>query len=243
MHFTINSHQPRPPTSQEPRGSPEQAFEDSWLPHGEDKGLPHLEDRHWGPSLPQGANSNSLLFWEQTGRLYAVVRGWRDVSDSWHRPSALIQARGILTTYQGGKHDQWAVSQDRVRPNTDGAVEMLSSLELWREWGPLPPSLGHSESASCSVFCPWDSPGKNTRVGCRFLLQGIFLTQGLNPGLPHCRQMLYDLSHQGSHFLWKKQYLTNTGNESWTSVMLLIYEEFLKDSVLVLFTKNIKANS
>ena len=50
-------------------------------------------------------------------------------------------------------------------------------------------------------LCPWDFPGKSTGVGCHFLLQGIFPTQGLNPGLPHCRQMLYCLSHQGgSHF-------------------------------------------
>ena len=42
-----------------------------------------------------------------------------------------------------------------------------------------------------------DSPGKNTRVGCHALLQGIFPTQGSNLGLPHCRQMLYLLSHQG----------------------------------------------
>ena len=42
------------------------------------------------------------------------------------------------------------------------------------------------------------SPGKNTGVGCHALLQGIFPTQGLNPGLPHCRQPLYSLSHQGS---------------------------------------------
>ena len=34
---------------------------------------------------------------------------------------------------------------------------------------------------------PWDFPGKNTGVGCHFLLQGIFPTQGLNSGLPHCR--------------------------------------------------------
>ena len=33
------------------------------------------------------------------------------------------------------------------------------------------------------LLCPWDSPGKNTGVGCQFLLQGIFLTQGLNPHL------------------------------------------------------------
>ena len=38
--------------------------------------------------------------------------------------------------------------------------------------------------------------GKNTRVGCHFLLLEIFLTQGLNPGLPHCRQTLYRLSHK-----------------------------------------------
>ena len=43
-----------------------------------------------------------------------------------------------------------------------------------------------------------DSPGENPGVGCHFLLQGIFTTQGLNPGLPHCRQILYYLSHQGS---------------------------------------------
>ena len=48
------------------------------------------------------------------------------------------------------------------------------------------------------LFCPWDSPGKNTRVDCLSLLQGIFLTQGSNPGFQHCRQILYCLSQQGS---------------------------------------------
>ena len=43
-----------------------------------------------------------------------------------------------------------------------------------------------------------NSPGKNTRVGCHFLLQGIFPTQGSNPHLLHCRQIPYHLSHQGS---------------------------------------------
>ena len=40
---------------------------------------------------------------------------------------------------------------------------------------------------------PWDSPGKNTGVGCHSLLQEIFLTQGLNPGLLQYRQILYHL--------------------------------------------------
>ena len=48
------------------------------------------------------------------------------------------------------------------------------------------------------LLSPWDSPGKNTGVGCHSLLQGIFPTQGSNPGLLHCRHILYHLSHQGS---------------------------------------------
>ena len=48
------------------------------------------------------------------------------------------------------------------------------------------------------LLCPWDSPGKNTGVSSHFLLQGIFLTQGSNLGLLHCRQIFYHLNHQGS---------------------------------------------
>ena len=51
------------------------------------------------------------------------------------------------------------------------------------------------------LLCPWDSLGKNTGVGSHSLLQGIFFTQGSNPGLLHCRQILYHLSHQGSPIL------------------------------------------
>ena len=49
------------------------------------------------------------------------------------------------------------------------------------------------------LLCSWNFPGKNTGVGCCSLLQGMFSTQGLDPGLLHCRQVLYHLSHQGSH--------------------------------------------
>ena len=48
------------------------------------------------------------------------------------------------------------------------------------------------------LFCPWDSPGKNTGVGSLSLLQEIIPTQGLNSGLPHCWWILYQLSHKGS---------------------------------------------
>ena len=57
---------------------------------------------------------------------------------------------------------------------------------------------------SCLSLCdpmdytPWNSPGQNSGVGSMSLLQGIFPTQGSNSGLPHCRWILYQLSHQGS---------------------------------------------
>ena len=63
-----------------------------------------------------------------------------------------------------------------------------------------------------------DSPGKNTGVGCYALLQGIFPTQGLNPGLPHCRQILLPCEPQGKPSLigplilwWKYSYLKLAG--------------------------------
>ena len=58
-------------------------------------------------------------------------------------------------------------------------VKSLSRVRLCgpMDWSPLGSS-------------PWNFPGKSTRVGCHFPLQGIFLTQGSNLGLQHCRQML-----------------------------------------------------
>ena len=64
------------------------------------------------------------------------------------------------------------------------------------------PSMGSHRVGQCTVdrglLCPWDFAGKNTGVGCHFLLQRIFLTQGLNLCLLHCRQILYQLSYQRS---------------------------------------------
>ena len=48
------------------------------------------------------------------------------------------------------------------------------------------------------LYSPWNFLDQNTGVGSPSLLQGIFPAQGLNPGLPHCRQIHYQLSHQGS---------------------------------------------
>ena len=54
-------------------------------------------------------------------------------------------------------------------------------------------SLRFHRLSPTRLLHPWNFPGKNTKVDCHFLLQGIFLTQGLNLGLPHGRQTLYHL--------------------------------------------------
>ena len=94
-------------------------------------------------------------------------------------------------------------------PHNDYIGEMkLKTLQLW-EWTKTERNQTKihclanyqtdiSKSLSCvwhglwpaRLLHPWDSPGKNTGVGCHFLLQGIFPTQGSNPRLPHCRQTL-----------------------------------------------------
>ena len=77
-------------------------------------------------------------------------------------------------------------------------------------------SLQHHGLGPTKLLCPWNSPGKNTGVGCHFLLQGIFLTQGSNPGLLHCRWILYHLSHQAWGRAGEYVFLTSSG------VMLLL---------------------
>ena len=72
------------------------------------------------------------------------------------------------------------------------------------------------------LYSPWNSPGQNTGVGSLSLLQGIFPTQGLNPGLPHHGQILYQLSHNGSpRILGRVTYPFSRGSSwprNWTEV-------------------------
>ena len=104
------------------------------------------------------------------------------------------------------------VSQPGIRP----AVTALEGQNLnhwtirevlWYQfWPGAGPKKSESESHSVvsdslrphGLYSPWNSPGQNTGVGSLSLLQGIFPTQGWNPGLAHCRRILYQLSHNGS---------------------------------------------
>ena len=59
-------------------------------------------------------------------------------------------------------------------------------------------SLQPHELQPTRLLCPWNSLGKNTGGGSHSILQGVFPTQGLNPCLLHCQQILYHLNHQES---------------------------------------------
>ena len=72
---------------------------------------------------------------------------------------------------------------------------------------------------------PWDSPGKNIGVGCHFLLQGIFPTQGSNLGLLHCRQILYWLISVGA-FLIVCPHIMDFSSLSWETFCISFLLEF-----------------
>ena len=96
----------------------------------------------------------------------------------------------------------WARRQRGRLPELNGAGPQRQVSET--DWTCC--SRGESESPSVmsgslpphGLYSPWTSPGQNTGVGSLSLLQGILPTQGSNPGLPHCRRILYQLSHKGS---------------------------------------------
>ena len=98
----------------------------------------------------------------------------------------------LLTHLQYFWHQKWGFStQQTILCNTSCAVLCLVAQLCLTLCNPIGCSLPGSSVHE-------DFPGKNTGVDCHAPLQGIFPTQGSNPGLLHCRQILYHLSHQGS---------------------------------------------
>ena len=72
-----------------------------------------------------------------------------------------------------------------------------------------------------------DSSGKNTGVGCCALLQGIFPTQGSNPGLLHCKWILYHLSHQESPYVFTHTH-THTHTQTHTHTCIYTHATIFK---------------
>ena len=67
----------------------------------------------------------------------------------------------------------------------------VPNTSVWKWRGSGNHSVVSNSLRPHGLYNPWNSPGQDTGVGSQSLLQAIFSTQGLNPGLPHCRQILY----------------------------------------------------
>ena len=97
---------------------------------------------------------------------------------------------------------------------------------IWRDIKKLKAELSWKKSESCWVvsdslkphgqYSLWNSPGQNTS-GVHLPKTGIFPTQGSNPGLPHCRQVLYQLSHRETP-IWFSNFISETKTLTWKDI-------------------------
>ena len=118
-------------------------------------------------------------------------------------PYSLLALDLCKISSYGSKHkrSKWyqCYSFSKVKITPSSLVVTFLLLLLSRSG--VCPTLCNPMDCSLPVSSAYgDSPSKITWVGCHALLQGTFPTQGLNLGLPYCMQILYHLSHQGSHW-------------------------------------------
>ena len=109
------------------------------------------------------------------------------------------------------------------RPNLPWVTPGISWLSTFAFQSLIMKVKSESESHSVvpnslqphELYTPWNSPGQNTGVDSLSLLQGIFLTQGSNPGLPYCRRILYQLSPKGSPRILEWAAYSFSSRSSW----------------------------
>ena len=112
-------------------------------------------------------------------------------TNTWRINNTLLNTQQVTEEIKRemkkSSRNKWQWKHDNSKPMKVKVNHSVVSNSL-RPYGLSPPA-----------FSVHGIPGKNTGVGSYFLLQEILPTQGSNPGLPHCRQTLYWLSHQGNH--------------------------------------------
>ena len=141
--------------------------------------------------------------------------GWEDrLEKRTAEFSSILAWRIPWTEKPGGLQTMGLQRGARLSNFPEKAVAPHSSTLAWKiPWTEEPdglPSMGSqgvrydwsdlaaAAAAAADYTSPWNSLGQNTGVGSLSLLQGIFPTQGSNSGLPHCRWIVYELSHKGS---------------------------------------------
>ena len=117
-------------------------------------------------------------------------------------------------------------------------IQLYGYMYLWSESLPVTSNSFRLHG----VYSPWNSPGQNTGVGGLSFLQGFFPTQGWNPGLPHCRWILYQLSHKGSpRILEWVAYPFSSGSSqprNWTGVSCIAGGFFTNWTIRVYLVSN-----
>ena len=134
-----------------------------------------------------------------------VITSENEVS---HPKSEEILSRRLSVFRKQDQPERRHTARDRLVEPRRSAPAALAGVSLPDRVLDAPhPEIESKSSSAVSdslqphgLYSPWNSPGQNTGVGSRSLLQGTFPTQGLNPGLLHSRWIVYQLSHQGRPF-------------------------------------------
>ena len=166
--------------------------------------------------------------WQERGKVRLEVPGWGEkgqvpvgwsewtkvtrcyLSKDWQGEVSSMGWFGQENLRQRNEHRalEWeGLAQPR---NNKSPWDAMSDGESGHWWGQGAMGWKWSESRPVKsntlqpngLYSPRNSPGQNNGVGSLPLLQGIFPTQGSNPGLPHCTWILYQLSHKGSSRIW-----------------------------------------
>ena len=118
-------------------------------------------------------------------------------------PNPEIELISLVSPALAGGFFTTSTSVEALNLPHDTAMPLLGIYPEKSEVAQSCPTLCNPMDCSLPRFSVHEIFQANLEMGCHFLLQGIFPTQGSNLGLPHCRQTLYRLSHQGSHTLRK----------------------------------------
>ena len=177
--------------------------------------LPQTQHTHRGPPLQHSRAADSCQ-WSRN--VIQATQNTKEQQYSTGETSGLWCTEGDLSNSRATPSSARDTNYDRVYYNLKWVLKHLTSCRrklwthpysekmingnprCWRQAFSHVWLFATPWTVATRLLRPWDFPGKNIGVGCHFLLQRIFPTQGLNPGLPDCRQTLYHLSHQGRHF-------------------------------------------
>ena len=164
----------------------------------------------------------------QVGPRSIYTRGiWRDGLFGWGTQLLTLRGQAPVVAFQKVWGSDLSSATHQATPTQCNKAWLCQLLAGHRttfppgfviKWDDTCISTVHATSDSRSgvpnslrphgLYSPWNSPGQNTGVDSLSLLQGIFPTQGSNLGLPHCRQILYQLSHREA--LYTTSHCSNT---------------------------------